>query len=53
MPVERKKELKRRRNRKRKLKKLKIKLSEAKNIKEKERLTEKIQKIQPDFTPQK
>ncbi len=53
MPVERQKELRRRRNRKRKLKRLKIKLSEAKNIKERERLTEKIQKIQPDFVPQK
>lgn len=53
MPVERQKELRRRRNRKRKLKKLKFKLSEAKNIKEKDRLTEKIQKIQPDFIPQK
>ena len=53
MPVERKKELQRRRNRKRKLKKLKIKLSEAKNIKERERLIEKIQKVQPDFVPQK
>lgn len=51
MPVERKKELRRRRQRKRKLRMLKTRLAEAKDAKERERLIEKIKRLQPGFIP--
>ena len=51
MPVERKKEIRRRRQRKRKLKMLKTRLSETKDLKTKEDLIEKIKRIQPGYIP--
>jgi hypothetical protein len=51
MPVERKKELRRRRQRKRKLKMLKNRLAEAQDLKTKEILIEKIKRIQPRYIP--
>jgi hypothetical protein len=51
MPIERQKEIRRRRQRKRKLRMLKTKLAEAKDLTTRERLIEKIKRIQPGFTP--
>jgi hypothetical protein len=53
MPVERKKELRRRRQRKKKLKKLKMQLASAKNAQERERLIRLIKRRQPYFDPDK
>ena len=53
MAVERKRELRRRRSRKKKLKKLKLRLAGASTIKEREALLSKIQRIQPEFEPEK
>ena len=50
MPIERQKEIKRRRQRRHKLKKLKMQLAESKDAKERELLIEKIKKLQPYFT---
>ncbi len=49
MPIERQKEIKRRRNKKKKVKKLKLRLAETKDLKTKEYLIAKIKKIQPSF----
>ena len=49
MPIERQKEIKRRRNRRKKMKKLRIRLADAKNLETKELLIAKIRKIQPNF----
>ena len=51
IPIERKKELKRRRQRKKRVGKLKEQLAEAKTIAERERLIELIRRRQPFFTP--
>ena len=51
MPVERKKELRRRRQRKRKLKMLKTRLAEARDLKTKDELVKKIKRIQPGYNP--
>jgi hypothetical protein len=51
MPVERKKEIRRRRQRKRKLRMLKNKLAEAKDMKSREKIIEKIKRIQPGYIP--
>jgi len=51
MPVERKKEIRRRRQRKRKLRELKRRLAEAKDVKTREHLIEKIKRIQPGYMP--
>jgi ribosomal protein L32E len=51
MPVERKKEIRRRRQRKRKLRKLKYRLAEAKDAKTREQLIEKIKRIQLGYIP--
>ena len=51
MPIERQKELRRRRSRKKRLKKLKQQLAEAKTLKERERLIELIHRRQPFFDP--
>jgi hypothetical protein len=53
MPVERQKEIRRRRKRKKRVGKLKAQLAAANTIKEKERLIELIRKRQPYFTPEK
>ena len=50
MPIERQKEIKRRRTRKKKLKKLKLRLQETKDAGQRDSLIEKIKKIQPDFS---
>ncbi len=49
MPIERQKEIKRRRNRKKKMKKLRARLAIAKDLETKEMLIAKIKKIQPNF----
>jgi hypothetical protein len=51
MSVERKKELRRRRRRKSKLKKLKNRLVEARDMKTKEAIIEKIKRIQTGYIP--
>ena len=51
MPVERKKEIRRRRQRKRKLHMLKNRLAEAKDIKTREQIIKKIKRIQPGYLP--
>jgi hypothetical protein len=51
MPVERKKELRRRQQRKRKLKILKTRLAAAHDLKTKQTLLEKIKRIQPGYIP--
>lgn len=51
MPVERQKEVRRRKQRKKRLRKLKKKLAEAKIIKEREHLIELIRRRQPFYTP--
>lgn len=53
MPIERQKEIKRRRQRRAKLKKLKIRLAETKDSKTREQLIEKIRRLQPFFEPEK
>jgi hypothetical protein len=53
MPVERQKEIRRRRQRKGKLKLLKNRLAEAKDLKTREQLIEKIKRIQPGYIPPK
>jgi hypothetical protein len=53
MPIERQKEIRRRRQRKRRVGKLKNQLAEVKTIKEKERLIELIRRREPFFTPDK
>ncbi|MEN8242463.1 MAG: DUF6800 family protein [Chloroflexota bacterium] len=53
MPIERQKEIKRRRNKKKRLQKLKAQLAAAKTVKEKERLINLIKRRQPYFTPDK
>ena len=53
MPIERQKEIKRRRHRRDKLKKLKIQLSEVKDAKTREQLIEKIRRLQPFYQPEK
>jgi hypothetical protein len=51
MPVERQKEIRRRRQRRRKLKMLKSRLAEAKDLKTREVLIQKIKRIQPGYVP--
>ena len=51
MPIERQKEIRRRKQRRKKLKKLKRQLAEAKTIKEKERLIDLIKRRNPNFIP--
>lgn len=53
MPIERQKELKRRRQRRRKLKKLKTALAAAKDVKTREQLVEKIRRLEPFYQPEK
>jgi hypothetical protein len=52
MPVERQKEIKRRRHRRKRIKKLKAQLAEAKSVKERERLIELIKRREPYFKPE-
>ena len=51
MPVERKKEIRRRRQRKRKLRMLKRRLAEAKDEKTRVQIIEKIKRIQLGYIP--
>lgn len=53
MPIERQKEIKRRRKRKKRVGKLKAKLAETKSMQERERLIELIKKREPFFEPPK
>jgi hypothetical protein len=53
MPIERQKEIKRRRNRKNRLKKLKAQLAQAKSVQERERLIDLIKRREPYFTSEK
>ncbi len=51
MPIERQKEIKRRRQRKRRLKKLKAKLAQTKDLKEREKIINLIHRRQPYYQP--
>ena len=51
MPIERHKEIRRRRQRRKRVHKLKKQLAEAKSVKERERLIDLIQRREPFFTP--
>lgn len=53
MPIERQKEIRRRRSKKKKMKLLKAQLAAAKTAKEKELLIERIQRRDPYFDPKK
>jgi len=53
MPVERKKEIRRRKQRKKRVGRLKEQLAEAKTVAERERLVELIRRRTPYFSPQK
>lgn len=51
MPVQRQKDIRRRRQRKERLKKLKQKLAETKDLKDRDRLIELIRRRDPFFEP--
>lgn len=51
MPLQRQKEIRRRRQRKKRLKKLKQKLAETKDLKDRDRLIELIRRRDPFFEP--
>jgi hypothetical protein len=53
MPIERQKEIRRRRQRKQRVKKLKAQLAAAKSTQERERLIELIKRREPYFNPDK
>jgi hypothetical protein len=53
MPIERHKEIRRRRQRKHRLKKLKAKLTQTKDLKEQEKMIDLIRRREPYFQPPK
>jgi hypothetical protein len=53
MPIERQKEIRRRRQRRRRVRKLKAKLAQTKDLKERDKIIELIKRREPFYEPPK